>query len=211
MEIPDKLRDLKNVRDLQHGDDRALDRIMSRWQAPLHKFAYHYTHNATDAQDLVAETFVRLYLNRQRLKQDTSLSGWLFTTLTNLCHNQHRWRIRHPTVSIEDRVDGVQNVNSGLHGDMQIPSEQLEHNEALQALHSAINGLPHDLKSTLLLHHYNRLSYTEIAKVMKCSVRGIETRLYRAKQKLRKILGAYLRDGNEVDEPSSTGNLNTGA
>ena len=54
----------------------------------------------------------------------------------------------------------------------------------------AIDRLPPDLKLTLLLHHYERLSYREIAEITGCSEKGVDTRLYRAKQKLRATLGA---------------------
>ena len=86
---------------LQQGDTTALNRLIARWQRPLLGFAYRYVQNATDAHDLVAEIFVRLYQQRLRLRPDTNLSAWLFTALTNLCHNHHRWKRRHPTVSLE--------------------------------------------------------------------------------------------------------------
>ena len=70
----------------------------------------------------------------------------------------------------------------------------------MTALDAALENLPHDLKVTLLLHHYNKMPYEEIAVVVNCSTRGVETRLYRARQKLRETLGLYLRDG---DRPAS--------
>ena len=72
---------------LQQGEAAALNRLIARWERPLHGFAYRYVQNYADAQDLVAEAFVRLYRQRQRLRTDTKLSAWLFTTLANLCHN----------------------------------------------------------------------------------------------------------------------------
>jgi RNA polymerase sigma-70 factor (ECF subfamily) len=57
---------------------------------------------------------------------------------------------------------------------------------------SAINKLQHDLKVTLLLHYFDHLSYREIADVVGCSERGVETRLYRARNKLKSELGTFL-------------------
>lgn len=59
-------------------------------------------------------------------------------------------------------------------------------------MRAAINRLPHDLKVTLLLHHYDRLSYREIGQITGCSERGVETRLYRARQQLRGLLAGLL-------------------
>lgn len=179
---------------LQQGDAGALNRLIARWQRPLHSFAYRYCQNATDAEDLVAQAFARLYEQRMRFRPDTRLSAWLFTTLTNLCHNHHRWRRRHPTVNLEtgaDRADADTPrgpAQENLPADTLTPGQALEHDESLQALRTAIERLPHDLKVTLLLHHYDQLSYREIAEITGCSERGVETRLYRAKKQLREML-----------------------
>ena len=66
--------------------------------------------------------------------------------------------------------------------------------EALAAVRSAIEQLPHDLKITVLLHHYQNLSYREIAEVTHCSERGVETRLYRARQLLKQELEGFIRE-----------------
>ncbi|HEU5080121.1 MAG TPA: sigma-70 family RNA polymerase sigma factor [Opitutaceae bacterium] len=179
---------------LQRGDDRALNRLIDRWQKPLFAFAWRYMQNNADARDLVAETFVRLYQQRERLRPDTRVSAWLFTTLTNLCHNQHRWRRRHPAVSFQAPDANGASLNDVLASDSPRPSSPLEHDEALRQLLAAVDRLPHDLKTTVLLHHYEGLSYQEIGDITGCSVRGVETRLYRAKQKLREELSALIRE-----------------
>jgi RNA polymerase sigma-70 factor (ECF subfamily) len=188
-------RDLANDRALfvalQRGEDTALDRLIARWRQPLFAFAWRYVHNQADAQDLVAETFVRLYQQRARLRDDTKLSAWLFTTLSNLCHNQHRWRRRHPTVSF-DAPDTISGGMAEVAGDSPLPTNQLEHDEQIAQLMVAVNKLPHDLKVTLLLHYFERLSYKEIAEVVGCSERGVETRLYRARNRLKVDLGSFL-------------------
>jgi RNA polymerase sigma-70 factor (ECF subfamily) len=70
----------------------------------------------------------------------------------------------------------------------------LEQSEALAAMATAIDRLPHDLKTTLLLHHYEHLGYREISQIAGCSERGVETRLYRARQYLRAELTPFLRE-----------------
>jgi RNA polymerase sigma-70 factor, ECF subfamily len=186
--------------DLQREDPAALNRLIERWQRPLFGFAYRYVQNATDANDLVAEAFVRLHQQRMRLRADTRLAAWLFTTLTNLCHNHHRWKRRHPTVALdaparEDGGEGVQSKGySGVPTGEPSPDGALARDEALEAVRNAIDTLSHDLKVTVLLHHYEHLSYREIAEITHCSERGVETRLYRARQQLRGQLAAFIRE-----------------
>jgi RNA polymerase sigma-70 factor, ECF subfamily len=172
---------------LQQGEAVALNRLIVRWSRPLHSFAYRYTQNSADASDLVAETFVRLYQQRLRLRPDTRLSAWLFTTLTNLCHNHHRWQRRHPTVALEE-------PDHEPASEQPAPDTVLDHDETLAAVRAAIDRLPHDLKVTLLLHHYDRLSYREIGVITGCSERGVETRLYRARQQLRDSLAGLMSE-----------------
>ncbi len=198
---PDPATDRANVLQLQHGDATALTRLIARWQRPLVGFAYRYTQNSTDARDLVAEAFVRLYQQRGRLRTDTNVSAWLFTTVTNLCHNHHRWKRRHPTIPLElpadpgagsDPAGGVATLASREPG----PDASLARDESLEAVRAAIDALPHDLKVTVLLHHYERLSYREIAAIARCSERGVETRLYRARQQLRQLLAPFLHEAS---------------
>lgn len=190
--------DSADLHALQNGDDTALNRLMTRWQKPLFAFAWRYLHNSTDAHDLVAEVFVRLYQQNSRLAADTRLSAWLFTILANLCHNHHRWRRRHPSVSL-DATEPSASANTPapvtqVAHDGPTPDRSLEHSEALTALATAIDRLPHDLKTTLLLHHYEHLGYREIGRVTGCSERGVETRLYRARQYLKAELTPFLRE-----------------
>ena len=196
----DHAQDLANLVALQQGEVAALNRLVDRWQRPLHHFAYRYVQNTADAQDLVAETFVRLYQQRLRLRADTKLSAWLFTTLSNLCHNHHRWKRRHPTVSFERPKTG--SGSSAEHSlpafdpssDQPSPDAAMENNETIAAVKAAINRLPHDLKVTLILHHYDHLSYREIGEITGCSERGIETRLYRARHQLKGLLAGLLTE-----------------
>lgn len=185
---------------LQHGDTTALNRLIARWQRPLLAYAYRYLQNSADAHDVVAGVFVRFYQNRARLRPDTNVSAWLFTALTNLCHNQHRWKRRHPTVPLEPTPrddDGDRPIPfPDIASDQPAPGAALAQDELLEAVKAAIAELPHDLKVAVLLHHYQNLSYREIAEITRCSERGVETRLYRARQQLRAGLAAFIREAS---------------
>jgi len=199
----DPAKDQAELLRLRQGDDGALDRIMQRWEQPLFAFAWRYLQNAADASELVTETFVRLHQQRLRLRTDTNLSAWLFTTLGNLCHNQHRWRRRHAALSL-DAPAGKEDVsiddNPRFAATDPAPDDALEQSEALAALAAAIGQLPHDLRVTLLLHYYDQLPYREVGEIIGCSERGVETRLYRARQQLRQELAA-------TQEPKCDGRL----
>ena len=185
---------------LQSGDTTALNRLIARWQKPLLSYAYRYLQNSADAHDVVANVFVRFYQQRSRLRNDTNVSAWLFTALTNLCHNQYRWKRRHPTVPLEaPEHDADGERRSGGYefaSDAPTPAGTMVDDEAQRAVRGAIDQLPHDLKTAILLHHYEHLSYREIGQIVNCSERWVETRLYRARQLLRTRLGAFIREAS---------------
>lgn len=199
----DPATDSSNVRSLQQGDAAALNRMIARWQRPLLSFAYRYVQNSADAQDMVAETFVRLYQRRENLRPDTNLPAWLFTTLTNLCRNHHRWKMRHPSVSFGVCAADAGGAPKGTDDGIALqcpepgPDDALARDESLIALRKAIDALPHDLKVSVLLHHYEHLSYNEIATITRCSERGVETRLYRARLQLRQKLATFFRETSQ--------------
>ena len=190
----DPATDLADLERLQRGDDRALDRLIERWQKPLVGFAFRYLRDATDARELTAETFVRLYQRRARLKLRSNLAAWLFTTLTNLCHNRNRWRRRHPSVALDVPAEGARDSvppSAWLPSADAAPNLIVQQDELVAALQTAIADLPHDLRVTLLLHHFERLTYREIGAIVGCSEKGVETRLYRARRRLRARLGRF--------------------
>jgi RNA polymerase sigma-70 factor (ECF subfamily) len=193
---PEPASDQACLQALQEGQDAALDQLIARWQRPLFAFAWRYVQNHTDAHDLVAETFVRLHQQRNRLRPDTKLSAWLFTTLSNLCHNHYRWRLRHPSVSLDaaPEDDGGLTRSTVVPAEGPLPDGALVHDETCAAVRAAIDRLPHDLKVAILLHHYEHRSYREIGAITGCSERGVETRLYRARQRLREELAGFLHE-----------------
>jgi RNA polymerase sigma factor (sigma-70 family) len=174
---------------LQAGDRATFDALVEQMQAPLVAFAWRYLHHNADAEDVVIDTFVRLHQARARLCPNTNLNAWLFTTLANLCHNRHRWRRRHPesSLDLQSELPTPALVSSEVQPDI-----ALDRNEAAAALHTAIDTLPHDQRTVVLLHHFEHLSYREIGVIVGCSERGVETRLYRARHQLRDALTSFI-------------------
>src|SRR3954468_19609366 len=87
---------------LQAGDDTALDALMDRWQVPLRRFLFRSTQNEHDAMDLAQETFLRVYRNRQKFREGTKFSTWMFSIALNLCRDRGRRQKTRPSVSLND-------------------------------------------------------------------------------------------------------------
>ena len=189
--------DLQLMQQLANGDDLALNALMRRWQKPLVAFIYRYVGNESDALDLAQETFVRVFESRHRYKQTAKFSTWLLTIASNLCRNFCRWQQRHPTVPLEASgcgQDGSGSLAEVLADELPNPAEQTERNSNVAAVKEQIQALPHDLKTALLLFEYEDLSYEEISRVLRCSSKAVETRLYRARNILRRNLASLELD-----------------
>lgn len=193
----DNETDLALLDELRRGRDSAMNELMERWQRPLLSFAYRYVQSEEDARDLVEELFVRVYRNRDRFKQGTKFSAWAFTSLSNLCKNFERWKRRHPAFGRDSLTDDWSTKEGEIHPqatttEISQPDEEMLNAERIAIVKDAINKLPHDLRVTLLLYQYEGLSYKEIGDIVGCSIKGVETRLYRARKALKSILSSKI-------------------
>ena len=179
------------MRALAGGDDLALNQLMDRWQVPLRGFLYRYTQHEHDALDLAQETFVRVYQHRTRFRQDARFSTWMFQIALNLARSRARWQRRHPTDSL-DRESEAPNPKLEISNENS-PADDALSAEKVATVRLAIAGLPAELRETVILFEYEDKSHAEIALIAGTTPKAVETRLYRARQHLRKTLEKYLR------------------
>ena len=168
---------------VRRGDDLALNSLMDRWQKPVLSFAIRYTKNASDAADLAQETFVRIYLQRAKYQSKGKFSTWMFTIAANLCRNHARWKSRHPSIA------GLEEASTPEAPDPHDgPDTAAIRDDEGENIRKAVQDLPHDLRTAILLFEFEGLSHNEIATILECSPKAVETRLYRARQTLREKL-----------------------
>jgi RNA polymerase sigma-70 factor, ECF subfamily len=184
-----ELTDLELVERLQRGEDAVFDELMARYKHPVVNFCYRLLGDAGDADDVAQEVFVRVYQHiggyRPRGKLSPTRRGcrvpqfstWLFALARNACIDRLRYRKRHPTEPLE----GVPE-----------PVTTAQYDDVGEHIAAAIAELPEEQRTAIVLAEYHGLSYAEIAAVMKCSEKSVESRLYRAKQTLRQRLIALM-------------------
>ncbi len=173
---------------LAEGDDYALNALMDRWANRVTAFLYKMTGQREAAIDLAQETFIHLYQARNRYKPSGNFSTYLFSIATNLARNHARWKSRHPTVSMDAAQDDGDWQIPDLVDSTRTPDEAAVAAETARAVHEAFLELPPDLREAMTLFIYERMSYAEIATASQCSPKAVETRIYRARQILKKRL-----------------------
>ena len=171
---------------LQQGEDLALNQLMQRWEVPLRGFLYRRTQNETDALDLAQETFVRVYQHRAKFRSGAKFSTWMFQIALNLARDRARRQRRRPTEPLENAPEPAHELT---------PKHELAEAEKAAVVRAAIAALPEDLRDAVLLSEFEQKSHAEIGEIVGASAKAVETRLYRAKERLRAALARFLKDG----------------
>ena len=180
---------------LAAGDDRALDVLMERWKGPVASFLLRMINDVTVAIDLSQETFVRLYLARERYRPSGKFSTYLFTIASNLARNHFRFAKRHPTISLDATRENPSSPAHEAIDRQRNPSQAASGREQEKEILAAIAELPDDQREAISLSLLNGFPIPEIAAIMDCNEKAVENKLYRARQRLREKL-AHLRADN---------------
>ena len=179
---------------LRAGEDLALNELMARWQQPLVNYLARLCGSEATALDLAQETFVRIYEARARYDTRGKFATWLYTIAGNLARNAHRWQQRHPTVSLETPTDeNGGTLGAALPDSASAPDATAEQSERAAAVRAALAALPEDQRAIVLLSEYEDRSHADIAALLGCTAKAVETRLYRARQTLREKLTRWLK------------------
>jgi RNA polymerase sigma-70 factor (ECF subfamily) len=174
---------------LAAGDDLALNALMRRWSDRIVSFLYRMTGRHDAAVDLAQETFVKLYQARARYQpRGGEFSTWLFAIASNLAKNHARWRSRHPEVSLDAPADDQINSLPEPRSTEASPDHAAVSHETQERVRAAILALPDELREALMLFTHEQLGYADIAHIMGCSPKAVETRIYRARQILKERL-----------------------
>ncbi|MBT5902015.1 MAG: RNA polymerase sigma factor [Opitutaceae bacterium] len=176
-------QDRADMRRLQGGVASALDHLMERWQIRLRSYLMRHGLNNADACDLAQETFVRVFRHAGRFDPRRTFSTWLFQIALNLLRDHARRMRRRPTAPLAEAPEAVGNST---------PQTNTEANEAAVAVRTAVNELPLPLREVVILAEFEHRSQAEIAEIIGATPKAVETRLYRARTKLRQSLQRWL-------------------
>jgi RNA polymerase sigma-70 factor (ECF subfamily) len=179
----------------KNGDMSAFDLIVHKHKVPLINFAYRFIGDRDTAEDLVQETFVRVYKNISRYRKDTaSLRTWMYRIAANLCKNELRNRSTRSKMLVnsamvaQDSSVLTEEMMDGSRG----PDRQLEEKELQKVLAQAISRLPERLRISIILRDIEGMTYEEISRVINRPIGTVKSRINRARLMLRDKMSAYM-------------------
>nr|WP_026264194.1 RNA polymerase sigma factor SigW [Paenibacillus terrigena] len=170
------------------GDQRAFAEIVELYKDKIFHLAYRMLSNRHEAEDVVQDTFLRVYKNLDRYDENQKFSTWIYRIGTNLCID--RLRKRKPTYSLDAEMNDQEGVDgySILPSDDRTPESELLLSETQQLIRQAIESLPAKYKTVMVLRYLQELSLQEISDVLDMPVTTIKTRVHRGREYLRKKL-----------------------
>lgn len=168
---------------MQIGDPYAFSTIFNTYYPDLVIFATRFTHNLNDSEEIVQDTFVTLWAERESLMIKNSIKSYLLKAVQNKCIDWYR----HKKV-IQFHIDSVAKEPPRLTLDT---DGYLLYSELNEQIENALNKLPTEIAETFRMNRHKGLKYQEIADILGVSVRTVEVRIGKALCLLRKYLKNY--------------------
>lgn len=167
----------------KQGDKRSFGMLVSKYQRKLFRLILRLVHNQTEAEDVVQETFIKAYRALHQFRGDAAFYTWLYRIGINTARNFLDNRGRKVLTATDMTAEQVESFGEGENlRDINTPESVLASKQIAQTVHLAIDDLPDDLRSALLLREVEGLSYEEIAMAMACPVGTVRSRIFRARE-----------------------------
>jgi RNA polymerase sigma-70 factor (ECF subfamily) len=173
------------VRAAQDGDRPAFAALVEHYWDRLFRWLYHLTGDRHTAEDLAQEAFLKALANLDRFRPGTNFRAWLFRIAHNAFANHHRARARQR-----------ERLPAELPAAGRGPVEEALTQEALRGLARAVNALPVEFRSALLLRVEEGLSFRQIAEVLDLTEETARWRVFKARHKLMALLAPQLEREN---------------
>lgn len=188
--------DLGLVQRAQRGEKAAFDLLVRKYQHKVVKLVMRYLRDPADAEDVAQEAFIKAYRALPQFRGDSAFYTWLYRIAINTAKNAIVSRDRSPVEFDLDlqAVEESQMLQSRL-ADSATPERLLLTEEIRVTVNSAIDALPEDLRTAIVLRELEGLSYEEIAQAMDCPVGTVRSRIFRAREAIDRRLSEVFEGG----------------
>jgi len=182
------------IRLSQEGDGEAFGLLVERYKTKVFNLAYAWTQDRTAADDLAQEVFIKAYFSLPKFKFRSEFGTWLYRVALN-----------HIKDYLRKNKNKMKEISLEVLGEIDLTAENVSSRQEEQAgerrkalVQAALQRLPEKHRTILTLRDMQGLSYEEIAGILGLSHGTVDSRLFRARQKLREKLAPYLgREGGE--------------
>lgn len=185
------------IADLCEGDETALAPLVEKYKRMVYRLAMQITKNHADADDVMQETFIKVYRSIRTFRKDAAFETWLYRIAVNEALNfvKRRERQRESTLETasESEYEAMTRYRAQIDHDPHVHAEKAELRHHVT---EAVNNLSLKHRTVVILHEFEGLTHAEIASILHCSEGTVRSRLHYARKKLRTLLKSYVDASN---------------
>ncbi len=180
--VTEQEADRRLVKRVQKGDKRAFDLLVLKYQYKIFGLVSRYVHDSSEVQDVTQEAFIKAYRAIGRFRGDSAFYTWLYRIAINTAKNYLVSRSRRPPDTDVEVGDAEYFEGSGKLRENDSPEQELFKEELETEIYAAIEQLPEDLRTAVMLREFDGMSYEQIAEIMQCPVGTVRSRIFRARE-----------------------------
>jgi RNA polymerase sigma-70 factor (ECF subfamily) len=181
---------------VQKGDKTAFDLLVRKYQHKVVKLVSRYMREPADAEDVAQEAFIKAYRALPQFRGDSAFYTWLYRIAINTAKNALVSRDRNP-VGFDLDMQSIEESSAmqARLADPETPESLLATEEIRATVNAAIEALPEDLRTAIVLRELEGLSYEDIAQAMDCPVGTVRSRIFRAREAIDRKLSDVFEGG----------------
>lgn len=181
------------VERVQAGDKRAFDVLVSKYQRRLMRLVSRLVHDTAEAEDVVQETFIKAYRALRYFRGDAAFYTWLYRIGINTAKNHLLAQGRRAATSSDAGAEQAESFDDGNKlRDNNTPESVLASKQIAATVNAAMDMLPIELRTAIVLREIEGLSYEEIAQIMACPIGTVRSRIFRAREVIAEKLKPLL-------------------
>lgn len=177
----------------QGGDKRAFDQLVSKYQRKLGRLLSRFVRDSAEVEDVSQEAFIKAYRALPSFRGDSAFYTWLYRIGINTAKNYLVSQGRRAPTTTEFDTDEAETFDDAAQlRDINTPESLLLTKQIGETINCAMDSLPEELRTAIVLREIDGMSYEEIAGIMDCPIGTVRSRIFRAREavaaKLRPLL-----------------------
>lgn len=182
-----KMEDDALIERFLSGDEEGFEMLVKKYQNQVVNIVYSLSGATSCADDIAQEVFIKVHRALGSFRKRCEFATWLYRITVNTAYNYIKKEKRYLPSGYIQETGAVQ----------QRPLRELEIREKEELISKALKRLPFNFRTAIVLKEIEGLSYKEIAKTMRCSIGTVESRLFRARDMLKRMLSPIIKEGVE--------------
>ena len=166
---------------VQNGHEESFQVIAKRWYPAIYRFAYSYFGNRDDASEIAQKTLIKVHQNIRSLKKAESFKSWIYRIANNLCLDELKRAGRR-------KSEPLSLIPKELQLSESTPVTDVEAKELNLLIRQALNQLPEEIRTVVILKQFEEMTFNEISDVLKIPDGTAKTRMYKGLNQLGSIL-----------------------